>query len=314
MVCVFMASAWMGIAIGGEFGQHYYSLTKGLKVGSLNTPGFTFNVNVPYQYSNKWYDKNGNGRYYKREIVYVEPELTWSSQNPLIFNARYEATVALPVLGHVEDSARSDTLGHRNHVTNKTGDLRLTPIRLGWEFCRFDLSAGYTLFAPVGDFKIYKNPSFPDRAAAPNAGKGYWTSMLSFGGTYYFDDAKSWSLSLQANYEFHHGRQDETHVQFGDNFHFEYGIGKEFCSGWRVGVVGYGSIQTTRNKTARNTPGDYRYLSGGSGNRVFGTGFEVGYQSHSRIPWFITARGVAEYAARGSLRGYRTMYSLGVRF
>ena len=294
-------------ARAGEYGQHYFSGSDGIKAGSLDEAGFHLNLRVLHNHAYRWYDEAGNRSYYKREIFYVEPELAWAS--PELWNHwRYEASIALPTAYHQEDMVVRKSNESRDHVTLEWGDLRATPIAFGREWERFDLSFGYTFFAPTGDFGI-DEPGIPGvKAARPNSGKGYWTHMLNLGGAYYFDACRTWSASVMTHYEFH-TRQKKTHIDWGDNFHFEAGIGKDFNSGLRLGAVGYGSWQTADTRV----PGGGK---DGAGNRIFAAGIEAGYFSkRANLPWFATVRSLHEFGAKGNLQDcWRGMLNCGIRF
>jgi hypothetical protein len=62
--------------------------------------------------------------------------------------------------------------------------------------------------------------------------------MFTAGGTVYFDAKKTWAASILARYETH-SEKDDTKVQPGDDFHFEWGISKSFAKFWDVGLTGY---------------------------------------------------------------------------
>jgi len=50
---------------------------------------------------------------------------------------------------------------------------------------------------------------------------------LTLGGTYYFDDSKTWSVSVLTR-TLINGEQEDTNVTPGSEFVAEYGVGKEF--------------------------------------------------------------------------------------
>lgn len=299
-------------AHGGEYGQHYYPGTDGLKAASLNDPGFWIKMRTPYYYGNRWADDNGDKRYFKREIFFVEPELTWTTERRFL-GARYEARAAIPLAYHIEDMRIKDDTHSRNHVTLQVGDLRLTPVLLGWDWedIGLELTAGYTYFANTGDFDVKPafNPAL--KADRPYAGKGYSTHMLNAGATYWFDAGKSWHATLMTHYEIH-GRQDITRVKWGHNFHGEWGLGKDFKSGflkgWSAGLAGYFSVQATDD----DRPG---MPDAGSGRRVFAAGVEIGYARKECVwPFSVTVRGAQEFGVKGHMRGFRSMLTAGLWF
>ncbi len=73
------------------------------------------------------------------------------------------------------------------------------------------------MIAPTGEYDL-------DKPASP--GLGYWSGMLTLGGTVYFDEARSWSFSALTR-TLVNGEQDDTDVRPGSEFVVEYGLGKE---------------------------------------------------------------------------------------
>jgi hypothetical protein len=55
-------------------------------------------------------------------------------------------------------------------------DIQVEPLLLAWHLKHFDLSAGYSFWAPTGDYN--KNQFFID-----NIGQGYWTHSIMLGAT-----------------------------------------------------------------------------------------------------------------------------------
>jgi hypothetical protein len=126
------------------------------------------------------------------------------------------------------------------------GDIQLEPLLLSWHFQQFDLAAGYAVWAPTGDF----SPDRPDVLA-----KGFWSHMLTFGGTWYFDADKSWALSLLNRYEFCH-EQEQTDIDPGQVYTLEFGLSKSFSKTLDAGLVGYWQQQTTSDSGNTNTVHD----------------------------------------------------------
>jgi hypothetical protein len=69
------------------------------------------------------------------------------------------------------------------------------------------------------------------------------------------DKAKTWTVSWLGRYETH-AKQRGHDVRYGDDFHFEWGIGKALpasagigpLKGFEVGVVGYAQFQVTDDR------------------------------------------------------------------
>ena len=120
--------------------------------------------------------------------------------------------------------------------------------------------------------------------------------MVTGGGTLYFDAAKTWSGSILARYETHSEKHDsDIDYRPGDNFHFEWGLGKNIAKKWDVGLAGYCSWQVT-DDTA-NEP----LFDPGDRNRVFAAGPEIAFFEPSilfmaslRTEWEFEAQGLSE--------------------
>ncbi|MEA2062839.1 MAG: transporter, partial [Gemmatimonadota bacterium] len=56
--------------------------------------------------------------------------------------------------------------------------------------------------------------------------------------------AKTWSLSALGRYEVH-GERSETKVTPGNNFLIEWGLAKNACKVWDIGLTGYMQWQLT---------------------------------------------------------------------
>jgi hypothetical protein len=177
----------------------------------------------------------------------------------------------------------------------RVGDICFSPVVLSWHKKRYDLAFAYEIFMPTGD---------KDQPATP--GKEFWTHELTFGATGYLDEAKSWTASVLARYEFH-TQQDNTYITPGNDFHFEWGIGKQFKKGFEVGAVGYCAWQTTEDK------GRGVYW-GHSKDRVFAAGVEANYFIKPIIQTAISLRLLKEFGAQDRPEGYMTTLTLTKRF
>jgi hypothetical protein len=96
------------------------------------------------------------------------------------------------------------------------------------------------------------------------------------GGTVYLDAAKTWSVSALGRYEIHTEKEGED-LRAGDDFHFEWGIGKALPPDWKigslqfweVGVAGYAQWQVTDDR------GDDVTWDKDKHDRVFAAGPEI---------------------------------------
>jgi hypothetical protein len=218
-----------GSAFGGETG-HYVSGVEGIKAGTLPPPGLYYRMyNVFYQ-ADKLKDRDGDTSDvdFDVDIFSMTHRLVWVSNNKIL-GADYFASIIVPTvytdieLGPVKDNQFG------------LGDVGIEPFGLAWHGPRYDAGVGVGFFVPTGRFD--KN-----RPASP--GKDFWTTMFTLGGTYYLDAERTWSASILSRYEIH-STKDHSDVRPGNDFHFEWGIGKTIEKYWDVGVTGYCHWQMT---------------------------------------------------------------------
>ena len=81
------------------------------------------------------------------------------------------------------------------------GDTYFQPLNLGWKFERADVIAGFGIYAPTGRYTA-GNPN------GDNTGLGMWGFEPSIGTTVYLNEAKTWSASALASFEFHTDKRD----------------------------------------------------------------------------------------------------------
>nr|WP_298412898.1 transporter [uncultured Halomonas sp.] len=113
------------------------------------------------------------------------------------------------------------------------GDIFIGPMILGWHGQQWDATFGAGYWFDTGDYD--------DQAAASN-GKGFGTTMLTLGGTWHFDAAKTWSFSALSRYEIK-GEQDDTGITPGDSWLVEWGLSHHLSNGLALGLVGYDAWQ-----------------------------------------------------------------------
>ena len=118
------------------------------------------------------------------------------------------------------------------------GDIYLGPVVLGWHGQQWDgvFAAGLWL-----DNASSSKPA--------SAGLGYKSLMLTLGGTYFLDTAKSWSFSALSRYEIN---GDKKGLDQGDSFLVEWGAGKRLDNGIELGLVGYNGWQLDNNEKQPN--------------------------------------------------------------
>jgi len=146
--------------------------------------------------------------------------------------ADYGVVAVMPTLVQATPTARLEVgrfLG-RDASTNAFGvyDLYFSPLALTWRGDRHQVMFNYGLWAPVGG----------------ETSLGYWEHQFQLGGTAFLDDEKSWSVSALGTYEIngHNAKRDYTK---GNYFTLEWGIVKNLDPNVTLGLVGYGSWQTS---------------------------------------------------------------------
>ena len=138
------------------------------------------------------------------------------------------------------------------NTVRKSGlaDIQVEPVLLSWHLKRFDISTGYSFWAPTGDYD--KNRLYFD-----NIGAGYWTHSVRLGITWYPDSEKTWAISLLNHYDFN-TEQYRTVIAdssapfglgsigttLGNIYTLEWSVSKKI-SNVNVGVTGYYQQQVT---------------------------------------------------------------------
>jgi hypothetical protein len=187
--------------------------------------------------------------------------------------------------------------------TSGVGDITLNSTAT-WRMGRYDIGSGIGLFVPTGKYDSGgKAKSFEDLTSP---GQDHYTLMLSLGGTYYFDEAKTWHISTLTRYEIH-SENDELDITYGDDYHLEWGIGKTLMRIIDVGVAGYAQWQITDDSGSAVTWDKSVH------DRVYAIGLEA---KMFYPPWmaFFELRALKEFDAVDRLEGERYFFSAGKKF
>jgi hypothetical protein len=116
------------------------------------------------------------------------------------------------------------------------GDICIEPAAISWHGPQWDAAFGYGLWMPTGD----------SQPGSAEPGKGFWGHMITAGGTVYFDQEKTWALSLLNRYEINTEQRD-TDITPGHVWTLEWGLSKKLNPVVEVGVAGYYQLQTTKD-------------------------------------------------------------------
>lgn len=230
---------WSAVVSAGPTGNEYTNGGEGIKAASVPPPGFYYRV------YNFFYDsddlRGANGEPVPADLdVFVFAQAhrgIWVTPYKIL-GGDWLMNIVVPLV-YTDIAVGGGPDRHRDNLF-QLADVVFEPLAVAWHGKQWDAVIGLAAIAPLGDYE-------QDRTVAP--GKGYWTGMFSAGGTLFPDEAKTWSISYLGRYEIH-SRQRGHNVQLGDDYHFEWGIGKALPSvklgplaGFAVGVVGYGQFQ-----------------------------------------------------------------------
>lgn len=206
---------------------HYPAGAEGIKGASLPPPGVYFRDYNFFYFADEFKDGPPNFDIF----AYINaPRVIWMTDLEIL-GANYGMDVIVP-FAYLDWS-----VGAFSDSDFGLGDIQIEPLLLSWHFKQFDLAAGYAIWVPSGDFEIGK-PDF--------VSKGFWSHMLTLGGTWYADKEKTWAVSLLNRYEFCHEQQN-THIDPGQVYTLEWGLSKSLNPGMDIGVIGYYQQQTTKD-------------------------------------------------------------------
>lgn len=147
-----------------------------------------------------------------------------------LFGADYGFETIIPVL------RTSVKVGPLDASDSGVGDVYVGPLVLGWHGPQWDAVAAAGMWLDTASNTL-GDPTSP--------GKGYKSTMLTGGLTYYFDPSKTISGSALFRYEYN-GKKDNG-VRPGEQLSLEWGVGKNYGA-YSLGVVGYSQWQLSHDK------------------------------------------------------------------
>jgi hypothetical protein len=292
LVAVCAAGSFPAVA-GTEMGQYPAGAFGQMKVGILPPPGFVLE-NGTLAYTAKEF-VNGDGSKQDLETtVLVNRTLGMWVTDKKVLGADFAMAAAIP-FGNF--AAPRPQPGEREALG--LGDIYLQPLTLGWHRAPFHVTASYGAFAPTGRYEFGRND---------NTGRGFWSHLLTLGGTYLQDAPRPWHFTLQGRYEIPMEIQG-TDIRPGQAFLIEYGVGKQISDRIDLGLVGYGAWQTTDIKGSdfKGDPRNYRYM---------GLGPEIQFKAIQRKDWLlmVTLRSYFDFDVRNAPRGNLTILSIAAAF
>jgi hypothetical protein len=267
----------------------------GLQSGTQAPPGF-YVVPLIYDYrADTLRDRNGDSRPILSQGGDIDVQaaivgLLWTTEMK-IFGGNYGVEI-WP--GVTNNALAAPIFGVNQSTSTGLADLYIRPISLGWSVPRADFIAGLGVYAPTGNWEL---------GGSSNRGLGMWSYEIFGGSTVYFDEARTWHLSILAAYETH-GKKEDTNIRVGDLLTLEGGLGKSFMDGALAAGVSY----YAQWKISEDDLGLGFSLPGGplsNKHRVFGFGPEVilPIASKKKLFGFLTLRYLWETGARSTLEG-----------
>lgn len=215
------------VATGAQADGHYVPGVEGLQASSAPPPGvYYLGYLVNYDISSlrapgSSQDLPGRN---KGTVTALANRLVWMT-NHKVLGADYGMETIIPVMHTSLDFANSKDSG--------VGDVYVGPLVLGWHGPQWDAVAAAGMWL---DTASTSEPASP--------GKGFRSTMLTGGLTYYFDGAKTITGSALARYEFNTKKDG---FRLGQQLTVEWGLGKSFGT-FTAGLVGYSQWQTTKDK------------------------------------------------------------------
>ncbi len=215
----------------GETG-HYANGLEGIKAATIPGPGLYYIMYNLFYHADDLNDKNGNKRdiHFDISVFANAHRIIWVTPVKIL-NADYIMDTTIPfVYTDIEVTAAGIS---DNDIA--LGDICVEPLALSWHGDWYDACFGLAAYLPVGKY---------DKNKAASPGKDFWTEMVTLGGTCYFDTRKTWSASILARYEIH-SKKSASDIKPGNDFHFEWGIGKTLPKNREIGLAGYCQWQVT---------------------------------------------------------------------
>lgn len=278
-------------AAPGFAAQRYPAGVEGGKCGTVPPPGF----HARFYYVNASYDqlKNNDGNDipigFDLDIAGYVPRLIYITDKKL-FGADWGMNVTLPITDiHMQQTARGF-----DESSSGIGDIQFGPMLLGWHKPRYDVGFGLALIVPIGKY---------DKDRPLNHGLGYYSTQLTLGGTYHFDDQKSLSASVLTRTIYNFENSD-TNQQKGMEFAAEWGVTKNFRIGKmivRPGIVGFGHWDISDHDGYAND--DLRY-------QKYGIGAEVNLMWLPPTKLQLNLRALTEFGAENAPQGNQIVMTL----
>ncbi len=228
---IIIAAAALAALASAHAEGHYVPGVEGIQAASVPPPGLYY-LGYMANYNAEQFKAPGSSTALpgenKATIFALANRLAWIS-NTKVLGADFGMETIVPVQSTsltIKAAGLSDT-------QSGFGDVYLGPVVLGWHGASWDAvgAAGFWLKSA-------------DSSSPASAGKGFASTMLTGGATYYFDANKTLSGSALLRYEINDSKSNG--IKPGDQVSLEWGFGKMLGS-VQVGVVGYDQMQISND-------------------------------------------------------------------
>ena len=270
---VVLASAAIGSASAKEGGDQYPNGAETWLAGAVPPPGNYF-VNYFGYYGGDL--QNGDGK----DVPGAEVDAWFNAfrfvqtTEHKILGGNYGWHVIVPVVHQKIDLGGSKSV-------NGLGDITINPFIVSWHEKNWHWAIGLDINLPTGRYK--------EGDARQSIGANYWSFEPLFAFTYLGDTG--WEVSAKFMYNIKTKNEDfrravgapKMDYESGDEFHFDYLVGKRFGP-WGVGVSGYYLKQTTDDKLdGRTISSALGPWSDGRMGQVFAIGPTVSYTTKNGV-------------------------------
>lgn len=261
-------------SVAASAGGHYVPGVEGIQAASVPPPGVYYlgylvnysidELRAPGSSDSLPLDNKGTVSALANRLVYIT--------NTKLLGADYGMEAIVPVIR----KSLTFNVANVSETNSGVGDIYLGPLVLGWHGSNWDAVAAAGLWFDNANSESLSKP-----------GNGYKSTMLTGGGTYYFDAAKSWTGSALVRYEMNSSK--DNGFEPGDQVTMEWGFGKSLGA-VQVGVVGYDQWQTSNDSG-----------TGASGDRAerHAIGVELVYPLMKEAGVMLKAAYYDEYSAKG---------------
>lgn len=232
-------------------GNAYPNGVEDFMAGAVPPPGTYFLNYFSYYTANDFKDSNGNTTDFDLNVTAITFRFVHITDKKVL-GGFWGVHALIPILHvDIENPIGSDS-------KTGIGDLIVNPFLLSWHFKNGHLATGFDIFIPVGNY---------DKDDLANTSRNYWTFEPAFGVTYLSDSG--FEVSSKFMYDFN-TKNPDTDYKSGQEFHFDYTIGKHFKN-IAVGIGGYYYKQVTNDELNGEKIGD------GLKGQVFAIGPQLKY-------------------------------------